>query len=75
MNGVRPTPKLPMEAPPTVSAEQILLYGKRQSRLIRLEANVIGYFGHIFRKSGALASGGAPCTRVAAVSVSREITR
>ena len=73
MNGVRPTPELPMEAP-TVSAEQILLYGKRQSRLIRLEANVIGYFGHIFRKSGAL-TGGAPCPRVAAVRVSREIPR
>ena len=32
-----------------VSAEQILLYGKRSSRLIHLEANVIGYFGRLFR--------------------------
>ncbi len=37
-------------SPPLVTAEQILLYGKRQSRLIHLEANVIGYFGHIFRR-------------------------
>lgn len=36
--------------PPPVTPEQILLYGKRQSRLIHLEANVIGYFGHIFRQ-------------------------
>jgi len=57
MNGVAPTEELQMEAaaPPVVSAEQILLYGKRQSRLIRLEANVIGYFGHIFRSRTALA--------------------
>lgn len=39
-----------VQMPSVVSAEQILLYGKRQSRLIRLEANVIGYFGHVFRK-------------------------
>ena len=33
------------------SAEQILLYGKRSSRLIHLEANVIGYFGRLLRAS------------------------
>jgi hypothetical protein len=38
---------------PIITAEQILLYGNRQSRLIHLEANVIGYFGHIFRKASA----------------------
>jgi hypothetical protein len=39
-----------MPSPPVATPEQILLYGKRQSRLIHLEANVIGYFGHIFRE-------------------------
>ena len=41
-----------MQQPKTpVTPEQILMYGKRQSRPIVLEANVIGYFGHIFRPS------------------------
>ena len=31
----------------TVTAEQILLYGKRQSRSLHLEANVIAYFGQL----------------------------
>jgi len=74
MNGAQPTPEPQMDAPPAVSAEQILLYGKRQSRLIRLEANVIGYFGHIFRKSDLLACR-TPRPPVAAVRVSREIPR
>jgi hypothetical protein len=30
-----------------VTAEQILLYGKRQSRSLHLEANVIAYFGQL----------------------------
>ena len=42
--------------PPAVTPEQILLYGKRQSRPILLEANVIGYFGHVFRKNLACRS-------------------
>jgi hypothetical protein len=47
--------------PPPTTPEQIILYGKRQSRLIHLEANVIGYFSHIFQSS--LPSGRAPTTR------------
>jgi hypothetical protein len=39
-----------MPPPPVTTPEQILLYGKRQSRLIHLEANVLGYFAHIFRE-------------------------
>jgi hypothetical protein len=31
----------------TVSPEQILLYGKRQSRSLHLEVNVIAYFGQL----------------------------
>lgn len=51
-NGRKPQSELgdSCEEKVTVTAEQILLYGKRQSRLIHLEANVIGYFGHIFRR-------------------------
>lgn len=51
--------------PPAATPEQILLYGKRQSRLIYLEANVIGYFGHIFRRTLTASSAAArPVTTV-----------
>lgn len=37
---------------PTASTpEQILLYGKRQPRLIHMEANVVAYFGNLFRQN------------------------
>jgi hypothetical protein len=52
--------------PPSATPEQIILYGKRQSRLIHLEANVIGYFGHIFRQK---LSGSAAARSVTAVRV------
>ena len=78
MNGLHPpasTDIQEMEQPkPIITAEQILLYGNRQSRLIHLEANVIGYFGHIFRKSGGLA-GAASRPPIAAVRVLREVPR
>ena len=35
---------------PNVTAEQILLYGNKQSRPIRLDANVIAYFADMFSK-------------------------
>ena len=57
-----------MRPPPAATPDQILLYGKRQSRLIHLEANVIGYFGHLFRRN---LTGRATSVRtVAAVRVS-----
>jgi len=78
MNGARPPARVDtqeMEQPkPIITADQILLYGNRQSRLIHLEANVIGYFGHIFRKSAILASG-ASRPPIAAVRVLREVPR
>ena len=43
------SPKMP---PPNVTAEQILLYGNKQSRPIRLDANVIVYFADMFSKKG-----------------------
>lgn len=43
-----------MNAPP-VTPEQILEYGKRQSRSLQLEVNVIAYFGQIFQRPLSLA--------------------
>jgi hypothetical protein len=56
-----------MPPPPVATPEQILLYGKRQSRLIHLEANVIGYFAHIFRQK---VSSSTAARTVTAVGVS-----
>lgn len=50
----RPAPQLVAKMPaPNVTADQILLYGNKQSRPIRLDANVIVYFADIFMKKCA----------------------
>jgi hypothetical protein len=42
--GQRPQ-ALPQAQPPAVSPDQILDYAPRKARVIRLEANVVAYFG------------------------------
>ena len=44
--------------PSSITAEQILVYGKRQSRSLQLDGNVVAYFGQIFQKSATLGTGG-----------------
>ena len=36
--------------PVTVTPDQIILYGKCQSRSLQLEVNVIAYFGQVFQR-------------------------
>ena len=43
----------------SVTAEQIILYGKRQSRSLHLEANVIAYFGQLVSSITGTTVGGS----------------
>ena len=54
MNGSTRILKIPREMPSPVSPEQILAYGKRQSRSLQLEVNVIAYFGQLFQRQSSL---------------------
>ena len=52
--------------PSSITAEQILFYGKRQSRSLQLDGNVIAYFGQIFQKSSSRVTVCGPVTAVPA---------
>ena len=60
--------------PTSLTPEQILLYGKRQPRLIHIEANVVAYFGNLFRQN---LLGSASTVRIthAASNISRALPK